>query len=135
MSVQPWYFTVTVDNRRTDNGLIRVESGKKHTTMAIRLVFLIDNLFVKLSSQVFHRDSLIFLLAFLHTELGLPVVQLGITCEIRSRHNLVSRKDPGSRWSRVTRRQTFFHWGSVPLYFDTATGPKRILLTKHFLNK
>ena len=28
-SVQPWYFIITVDNRETDNGSIRVESGKK----------------------------------------------------------------------------------------------------------
>ena len=60
--VQPWCFIVTVDNRGTSNGSIRVESGKKHTgrkrpTMAIRLGCLIENLFVKLSSQVFYRDS------------------------------------------------------------------------------
>ena len=43
----------------------------------------------------------------------------------------------GQRWSRGTRRQTFSHWAGVEfsLYFDTATGRKRIRLTKHFLDK
>ena len=43
-SVQPWYFTLTVDNRGTDNGSIRAESGKKphrkeatHTWKKVRL--------------------------------------------------------------------------------------------------
>ena len=55
---------ITVDNRVTDNGSIRVESGKinthtgrKRPTMALRLGFLIENFFVKLCSQVFYRDS------------------------------------------------------------------------------
>ena len=52
---------MTVDNRGTDNGSIHVESGKKisekQPTMEIRLSFLIENFFVKLSSQVVYRDS------------------------------------------------------------------------------
>ena len=31
LSVQPWYFTIAVDKRGTDNDFIRVESGKKYT--------------------------------------------------------------------------------------------------------
>ena len=55
-------FTIAVDNRGTDNDFIRVESGKKHTgrkqpTMATRLCFLIENVVVKLSFQVFYQDT------------------------------------------------------------------------------
>ena len=59
------------DNRGTGNGSIRVESGKKKRshegsdTMAIRFGFLMENFFVKLSSQVtglvFPYKSLYFL--------------------------------------------------------------------------
>ena len=87
LSVRSWYFTITVDNRGTDNGSIRVESekkkhiGRKRPTVAITLSFLIENCFVKKSSQVFYRDSHTnpyFLLAFLHTELGAPVIVFSV---------------------------------------------------------
>ena len=53
---------ILVDNRATDNGLIRVEyeknhTGRKRSTIAIRLGFLSENFFVKLSFQVYYRDS------------------------------------------------------------------------------
>ena len=50
-------------------------TGGKRPTMAIRLGFLTENFFLKLSSQVFYRDTHInpyILLAFPHTG---PVAQ------------------------------------------------------------
>ena len=64
---------MTVDNRGTDNGSILVESGKNHTRkrpiMAIRLGFLMEKFFVKLSCQVVYQDS--------HTN---PYIFVGFPC-------------------------------------------------------
>ena len=65
---------MTVDNRGTDNGSIRVESGKNihrkeatHNGNNVRQNYLLRS-FIVISIQIH-----IFLLAFPHTELGAPV--------------------------------------------------------------